>query len=330
MNQGARPWSNLEHYQHMAKKKKSGKKKVKKGGQLTPAQVTVFRGGMDRMAQAYFRLLLDPCNAPLAYPVFGGSDGTYLAKFESFLSIGIGGVNGFIWWSPGTTSQTAKSFMVAGGSAVSTTVITWATAGDLAGSEPGAAFLRTAPQAASYRCIAACMEVMTLDAELNRQGQLAIGTVSNSSLYGLDSSVDQLMPLCQSGGRMPDSKVEAVWRPSEGDTMFLDATDTVATQQVERRNGLLLTWAGASATTSGLRVKFTSVVEWKPRRGTGITAPSAPDQSGLSFASVSQFAAKHADSFVRWAPVVGRVAYNYMSNAQGPAGRPRYRIRDDL
>lgn len=312
-------------------KKSTKKRGTKKQSKLSNAQLAVFRGGMDRMAQAYFRLLLDPCNAPLAYPVFGGSDGTYLAKFESFLSIGVGGANGFIWWSPGTTSTTPKSFMVAGGGTSSSVVIDWGTAVvDLAGSEPGSAFLRTAPQAASYRCIAACMEVMTLDAELSRQGQLAIGTVSNAALYGLNSSVDQLMPLCPSGGRMPDSKVEAIWRPSEGDTMFLDATDGVAAQQVERRNGILLTWAGASPSTAGLRVKFTSIVEWKPRRGTGITAPAAPDQSTLSFASVSQFAAKHADAFVRWAPIVGRVAYNYVTGAQGPVGRPRARIRDEL
>lgn len=304
-----------------SKKNKNQSKGQKAAAKATPPMRRLVRSALDRTQQAYYKLLVDPCNAPLAYPVFGGSDGTYLAKFEAFLTIGDSLQNGYLWWSPGTDSTTARSCLVGGGAAAPSTSLVWSTGTtDYSAQEPGYVFLRTSGNVANYRAIAACAEVMTLDSELNRQGMLSVGTVSNGAVYGLDSSVDQLMPLTNSTGRMPSGKVEAVWRPSEADVMFTDPSDTVAAQQVDRRNGLLICWAGASATTKGLRVKLTLVAEWKPKRGSGLTVPSPTTaQSTAGYSSVATFMARNADAFIRWAPMVGGIAYSLTNSARGPA-----------
>jgi len=198
-----------------------------------------------------------------------------------------------------TNSTTVKSCLVTGTNAASGTSITWALTLDLAGSEPGAVFLRTGTQVSAYRAVAACAEVMTLDTELNRQGIVACGTVSNGALYGLDSSVDQLSTLCNVATRTPSEKLEVVWQPGEAAAMFVDPTEAVAAQQVDRHNGILLAWSGFGAATAGMRVKLTLVVEWKPRRGTGLTSPGYAVQSRSSFAELVRYMADNSEKFIR-------------------------------
>lgn len=325
-------WDFYPRSYNMAKNKKrsnkNGGKQPRKGAALVQS---VVRRGADRMAKAYYNLLLDPCNAPLAYPVYGGSDGSYLAKFESYFTVGAGvtssASNGFLWWSPGTTNTAARSFLVTGTATTSGGAITWATASDLAGSEPGSAFLRTSPQASAYRAVAACAEISTLETELARSGHMTCGVVSNSSVYGINTSADALSALNQQGGRVPDGKLEVVWRPNEAAGFFVDPTDAVAAQQVERHNGILITWAGLPATSIGFRVKLTLVAEWKPRQATGITAPATPLQSGATMVDLMQFMAANSDKFIRWGTsAVGafRATQRLINNARGSQGYLTY------
>lgn len=316
----------------MVKSARKSKSKSKSGKPKAPRALRrAVVLGRDKAAEAYLNLLIDPCNAPLAYPLYGGSDGSYLAKFESYFNVGSAAANGFLWWSPGTTCVTPKAFLVTGTNATPGGAITWASTGDLAGNEPGSAFLRTAATASSYRAVAACMEIVTLDSELNRQGQLAVGTVSNAAVYAQDTSVDKLSPLVQVSSRVPDSKVEVVWHPTDAAHMYIDGTAGVANQQIERHNGLLFTWVGLPATTAGFRIKLTMVAEWKPQQGKGIVAPAPPHQSRLGMPDVLEFVAQNAGRFIR----IGHQAYgafravNAMRNS-GQVGFNRLRIRDEL
>lgn len=326
-------WDFYPRLFNMAKNKKrsnnNGGKQPRKGATLVQS---VVRRGADRMAKAYYDLLLDPCNAPLAYPVYGGSDGSYLAKFESYFTVGAGSTgsasNGFLWWSPGTTNSVARSYLVTGASTTSGGLIQWSLASDLAGSEPGSAFLRTAPQVSSYRAVAACAEVSTLETELSRSGHMTCGVVPNAAVYGINTSADSLSTLNQQGGRVPDNKLEVVWRPNEAASFFIDPTDSVASQQIERHNGILITWAGLPATSLGFRVKLTLVAEWKPRQATGITAPVTPIQSGATMVDLMRFMSVNSDKFIRWgSSAVGafRATQRLINSARGSQGYLTYR-----
>lgn len=314
----------------MAKKAKAAKKNGRrpKGNRLLRR---VVASGLDAMAQNYARLLLDPCNAPLAYPVWG-SQGSYLQKFESFITIDAGAAQnaaGFVWWSPGSISSTAKSNLVSAGALNATSTITWASTTDLGGLSPGYSFMNgTNRVAGSYRCVAACMEVVPLTTELNRQGFVAAAPVQNSTIYGLDSSPNQLFTALSAGSRTPDGKVEVIWRPGHDDAMFQDGSDSIAAQQVDRRSGLLFAYSGQYAgvvNAPQFQIKMTAVYEWTPIRGSGITPPAASVTSKNTLADV--LSATAGQAFTRFVGGASDAAYNIgaaaLYGAATAATRPR-------
>jgi hypothetical protein len=71
----------------MVKRTKNKKRVARKAP--VPKGIVAYRQMLDKMALDYARLLLDPCNAPLSFPVYGGADGSYLVRCESFVSIGM-------------------------------------------------------------------------------------------------------------------------------------------------------------------------------------------------------------------------------------------------
>lgn len=297
----------------MTKKAKAAKKNGRrpKGNRLLRR---VVASGLDAMAQSYARLLLDPCNAPLAYPVWG-SQGTYLQKFESFLTIDAGATtnsSGFVWWSPGSISATAKSNLVNAGAVNAGTTMTWAGATDLGGFSPGYSFMNGVNRVAgSYRAVAACMEVVPLTTELNRQGFVAAAPVQNSTVYGLDSTANQLFTALSSGSRTPDGKLEVLWRPGHDDAMFQDGSDAISAQQVDRRTGILFAYSGqyaGVASTPQFQIKLTAVYEWTPIRGSGITPPAAAITSRNTLADV--LSATAGQAFTRFVGGAGDAAYN--------------------
>jgi hypothetical protein len=282
-------------------------------------------------AKAYRALLVDPCNAPLTTPVWG-SDGSYLQKFETFLTVGTGASQtaGYIWWSPGSISATAKTALVTGVSADASTSITWASTSDKGGDSPGYTFLNnaTARLAGDYRCVAACAQVVTLVTEYNRQGYLSVGSVANSAVYGQDVSVGGLQSLLPGGGRMPSGQVEAIWVPSNVDEIWQDANDAIGAQQVDRRKGIVIAYTGVPASTASLlQIKLTMIAQWRPRANLGISQPPpAPRASGNSLSDV--VSSVPPDQWVRWFEGGTRIAYNLAARAYygGMGGPPRRQL----
>lgn len=311
----------------MAKKTRKAKGKPKQKTSAAGPLVTAVQRGRANALAAYEKLLIDPCNAPLVTPVLGGSSGSYLAKFESYTTVGAvvsgtANTSGFLWWSPGTQSTTAKTCAVdvtsVGGS------YTWAAAADGQTYTPGRAFL--ASTAASYRPVAACMTIMSADPEIRRGGIVAVGCVPNSAVYPNDGNINSLQVLAQNAMRVPDEAIEAVWFPGEGDTLFQDSNSNMTNQQIERKNGLLFAWSnltdgGAGNPSSvGFRVKLTLIVEWKPALAQGLVQPPVPPQSPYSMGAVMDWVSRNQDVLVR---VGGMAAMKYLAYTGGNGGRPR-------
>lgn len=292
------------------------KNKQPKAGKSRKQQLLqTVRSGLDKAAADYVRLILDPCRAPLVPPVYGGSSGAYLAKFEAY--VGPSGDSGYMWWSPGTSnSVTSTSGLVMASAADSATSIAWPGTGQTP-QTPGYAFLSA--NSGSYRPVAACAEIMWNDTELNRCGTIAVGTVANSALWGQAVTVDQLMPLCQYTARTPDLKVDAAWLPSEAAGGFDDFNTQTASNNIQRHNGLLFTWAGIKGTSAGFKVRLTLVAEWKPEAGKGLATPPPALQSKSNMNSVFSWLADNSDKLIR---VGGQMAAAYARYSQVSSYRP--------
>lgn len=246
--------------------------------------------GLDRMGAAYARLLTDPCGAPLAYPVWGSQEGSLLVKSEQVYNVGVDStnLNGLFAWCPGTIST--GNFT----SAIEVKTLqanTEASTGSVSGAgytntqiaPPGATFLTG--QSSVYRPIAACIEVMYNGSEASRSGSIGGGVVAGGTWYNRVVTVDQMAAVLPHGERTPVHKTEFLWYPSGADELFQDPNDNVSAQQVDRRNSLVVTWAGLAAIT-GLRLKLTAIYEYKPRLNTGIAMPTPEPGSRNSMRDV--------------------------------------------
>jgi hypothetical protein len=265
----------------MAKRRGAKTGKPGKGQKSQKLKIQrVVHAGLDAMGKAYARLLLDPCGAPLAHPVWGSQEGSLLVKTEIVLNVAVDGtnLNGALLWSPGTITPTARANLVEVETLAANTAVDTSTASgtgyvvtDLGVNSPGQVFLTT--QASVYRPVAACMEVMYLGSESSRSGSIGGGVVSGGTWYNTAGfTVDRLASLVPHGERTPVNKTEFLWYPSGADELFQDPVETVAAQQVDRRNSIAFNWTGIAA-TSGFRVKLTAVYEYKPKLATGIAMP---------------------------------------------------------
>lgn len=321
-------------------KRRTGSKKSANAKDKQPRNMRLqrtLRAGLDSMGLAYARLLQDPCGAPLAYPVWGTQEGSLLVKTEQIINIGVDAtnLNGVFAWSPGTSTTLAFGTMIECKSLASNTSIQTSTSGtgftvsDLLASSPGRTFLTS--QASVYRPVAACVEVMYNGSESSRSGTIGGGCVAGGTWYYTTITVDQIASLVPHGERTPVGKTEFLWYPSSSDDLFQDPSDAIANQQVERRNSIVVNWAGLAANT-GLRVKLTAIYEYKPKVASGIAMPSPEVGSRNTMREVL-------------GAIAGAVAGNpYVRSAAAAAGsqfvravnyqlsqRPRMRaIRDEL
>lgn len=281
------------------------KKKVMKSKTTTQQKLLVLKAkdrGLDAMAEAYRRLLLDPCGAPLAHPVWGSADGSFLIKCESLGTIGNSATetSGAVLFSPGTISATARTGLVgftatsAGGnvslaSGVGGTVTDWT----LNPFNPGYTFLVN--NASVYRPVAACIEVVYAGSESTRAGMVAGGVVPGGSWFeDVAISVDKIQSLVPHAERTPVNKIEFLWYPSEADSFWQDQNNSLAAQQVDRRNSLAVSWANIAA-NSGFRFKITAVYEYKPKTGLNVAMPQVVPASRNSMADVLSSVARSAN-----------------------------------
>jgi hypothetical protein len=311
----------------MVKRTKNKKRVARKAP--VPKGIVAYRQMLDKMALDYARLLLDPCNAPLSFPVYGGADGSYLVRCESFVSIGNGAgiTSGAFQWTPGYIGQTVnvgsvdKSILVFGDAAATQPKTVTA----LGSVSPGWAWIRN--NSSEYRAVAACLSVFYAGTELNRSGQLSFGCVTAGLLGGpyfdgVNVTANDVMTGLPNMTRTPEGTLEVLWRPAEGDSIFKDPTTSEETgpssEDLNRHNSCTVAYGGLTAAT-GFTCKMTAVYEYKPKIGTGMALPTRTIRSGNTLAQVLGFIDRaYANPWVRHAvtQMAGQILMRPRRNAR--------------
>lgn len=271
----------------MVKNIKSSRKKVAANmpRRKTKRVSTVTRGGLDGPAQAYARLIADPCNAPLTTTIWPGSTGSFVSRFESDFIVfdGVAQTAGMLYFVPGMNEVYTPSLLLTN----DTTASTMTNASTL---PPGVTFLQAS--AGTFRCVAACMQVSFPGTELNRSGIVSLGVMqAGGALRNLatiaggqnvNTTASAVRQLCQHTERTPQNMAEIIWQPGGGDqlpTQLGIATNTTSyVTEASDKNAIVMSVAGIPPVT-GVRIRLVSVIEWTPRTAQGFVSSIDPPKS---------------------------------------------------
>jgi hypothetical protein len=222
--------------------------------------------GLNMAELAHARQLIDPCEAPLAPPVYGGSEGSAIVRVKGITAYNSGPTGnqpyGVVYYHP-TFGAYSMTGLVAGG--------TLGVDYDLY------PVPTTYPTRTATRAIAGCLKVRFLGSELNRSGKVALGIVPGSFVWeqlkqsnggaGFPFTNDQVFASLEHSARMPVDGAEIVWQPGAIDAEFYEATTAPPIQSntleglLARTNFVAVAWQGIGTDTCPIEIEVTSVVE---------------------------------------------------------------------
>lgn len=239
------------------RKVKRAVRKVRKVATKIMAPVTA----LDAKARAAAAMLTDPCNAALSEACYRGDQG-YRNRFVSNSSLGVtaGHTAVAVAFVPGSNTVFWLSNTTSSG------LVAWASFGG-----PGVSFLATVTDVS--RSLGACTSATPQAANLSVSGQVYSGVVPFSSLNtGATQSADNLAQLCNRYGKISiDTPMECKFVPGAADEDYT-ATNGQPTD-VSDSNVILMVFIGLPA-ASGVALRFTNIIEWKPRFNLGVTTQS--------------------------------------------------------
>lgn len=317
----------------MKRAKQGTRVKQPKQAGKTKTVVQKYVNTIDQNARAYARLIADPCRAPLVYPTYSGGEGGYLIRAESFVTYGSGTeTSGFVHWTPGFMNTTNSELLYAtvtdpGGNIVGANV---------SPDSPGKGFM--AANAASMRCVAACLKFTYAGAETSRSGRVHIGTTNGgfiNAVAGTTRSVNRIASQLQTYGRTPAEGVECIWKPASGDQMYVNpqVAENVAVR--DQKGSITCAWAGLPA-GANVTIHYTAVYEWQPSSATSTPYGIANDSisrnmSNNTLDQVIDFLIRAGETFVRWNMVTGgSPVLSAISSAYGLMGSTPMRISKAL
>lgn len=276
---------------------KAGRTKMQpknKGPTVRAGPPRIRAAGLDSAALAHAKLIADPCNAPLAHPVYPGGDAGYLVRVDSFLTYGGTGsaINGVLHYTPGYMNASGTELLV-----MQSTLPNNPVALSASSSAPGKTFLSTNSQ--GIRCVAACVKVSYPGVESNRSGRLHFGHTNAGVLDLADTpDIDGTAPLLPHYSRTPTDNIEIMWKPGEADAEFNDPNATADAAIRDRKSSITIVWAGIPQGV-GLVFHFTAVYEWTPRAGFGLSGNQMGKAiSNNSWDQVLDFLIKRGFKFV--------------------------------
>lgn len=254
----------------MAKSKKKNNKS-NNGSRKSTRSMAVsarVRTMLDSQAMAYRSLLLDPCNANFAHPVYAGGTGGILCRFTSTIPMGnLVGETGFIFhWTPGAMGIGQDELVVTGFASPSAATVAVGTLG-----APGKDFLP--PNATNYRCVSACATITYTGSELNRSGSVwfgqTVGQLCNIGTAYVGIDMPKSLP---KNIRTPDASVDVLWRPGCDDELYKTPQDSFADDPTAKDDrGAITIVATGLPVAVGLQIRMTAVYEYQPRYNTGMT-----------------------------------------------------------
>lgn len=267
---------------------------------------------LDPAGAAYARLLADPCNAPLAHPVYAGSEGAYVVRFNAKNTYGTASgttTSGVLHWVPGAISPSStynytQIFSEAPNPSTAATLNA-----ELLTRTPGASFLAT--NASAYRCIAACYTIQWAGSELTRAGFVAVGNTSGATLLqGAAPAPGTIYPLLNFSERVPEEKLEIRWRPGSFDQTFSSIGGSAiapSTSDLSRAGALTIFYDGLPAAGAGIVVTQTVVYEYIPSLSLGMgTTPNSRNTSNNTLDHVINWLDSKGNWMLEGAKAVGR------------------------
>lgn len=280
--------------------KRGGKKTVQKVARKARRVVSTMASAatalLDRHARAAADMLLDPCNATIAPGCYRGDQGYKTRVVSTVTALNTASTTcAAVYYIP--SSNQLFTFDVTG-SFVSGTWVTRPA--------PGASYLTA--NANAQRSLGACVSVTPNSANLSTSGQVYTGLVTASTVNtGATITPDALITLCNKYGKISiDAPMETKFIPSAADENYSppgtlsDASDNIA---------ILMVFIGLPA-ASGITLRVTNIVEWKPASNLGIASESFlgnPSRNTIEHVK-QEIRARRPDFWTN----VGRTAFSVM------------------
>lgn len=236
---------------------------------------------LDGAAMDHIRLMADPCNGKLCPPAYESPGGGALIRYRAIVNFGTGAgeTAGVFSWAPGANET------IGNGGVASTTSFTpsrntmFAALSTSANSATGT----------SYRCVAACVRMITNASETNRSGIVYAGNTDYNQYWWNgtgQTSVESVLPGLPITTRAPSKSLEVVWAPAESDTDFVnDSLGTSLQQGGYGRSAITIAFTGAPAAT-GYTLEITGVYEVAYGLNQGTLATRSPPASSSSWNNV--------------------------------------------
>jgi len=132
---------------------------------ISNASNPVPRIRLDQGGLRYAKLLSDPCSGPLVNGPQPGLGGGIVTRFESETTLFSGALSagGYLYWLPSNAAYTVSTTLTPAVASAGSALVPTAGSGYLVAN------------AASYRCLSACMQIYWAGTELNRQGFIGMG-----------------------------------------------------------------------------------------------------------------------------------------------------------
>lgn len=221
-------------------------------------------GCLDPPAQKAAKMLLDPCNAEIAPSCYRGHQG-YKTRFVANLNTGgaAGQTAVVLVWNPSRN----ENYQFATADTSATVTYTPGSAPN-----PGQAFI--VANADSMRCLGACMSVCPIASVMNTSGFVHTGLVSRKTLFDTSSTDGIIALLPQTAKVDPQYPMEVKFVPGAADELYSTVFQDAPTGQDESDAlCLVMVLTGLPAAT-GVRVRYTTIVEWVPNPNLGIPSTS--------------------------------------------------------
>lgn len=216
---------------------------------------------LDTPAQKAAEMLLDPCNAELSPSAYRGDQG-YKTRFVANGGIGstAGATATAIIFTPGL----GRIYSADGANSQSTISFVAGTFPN-----PGQSFL--AANADSVRSLGACLSAYPNSSVMNTSGFVYTGIIPESSALSA-TSVDALSQLCNKSARIQVAEpMEIKFIPGTVDEQYAPLGGSI---QVDNDNMCIVMCFSGFSAASGLRIRATNIVEWKPEPSLGIATTS--------------------------------------------------------
>ncbi|APG76226.1 hypothetical protein 3 [Changjiang tombus-like virus 10] len=245
------------------RKVKRAAKRVAKAAKPYLPKFNVKKGlaCLDPAGQKAANMLLDPCNAQLSPAAYRGDQG-YKTRFVS---------NGSIGQAPNSTCAgiiftPSLGRVYSADATTSTATVTW-NVGSFP--NPGQNFMQG--NADSIRSLGACLSCYPVSSVMNTSGFVYTGIVPESAALAA-TTLDGLSQLCNRTSRIQVAEpMETKFVPGAGDEVYNPVGGSI--QNDNDTMCIVFVFTGFSS-ASGIRIRATNIIEWKPDPSLGIVSES--------------------------------------------------------